>query len=160
MAEHHEFKSQHFLKEIEQAVQVANREILSQRLPSMTKENILPLAISVARLRGQYLAEAFKIAESDGGDAPTSDEISSLKENWQMRQDARLMTVCTSLENDMNNCNSTAKRRSASEPHNDNAKTRKKREELSISAAKSIKKEKVESLHMIYNNQKLLIRYI
>jgi hypothetical protein len=89
MAEHHEFKSQHFLKEIEQAVQVANREILSQRLPSMTKENILPLAISVARLRGQYLAEAFKIAESDGGDAPTSDEISSLKKFREMYEEAR-----------------------------------------------------------------------
>lgn len=31
------------------------------------------------------------------------DEISSLKENWQMRQDFRLMEVCVSLENDMNN---------------------------------------------------------
>lgn len=31
------------------------------------------------------------------------DEISSLKDNWQMRQDARLMAVCESLENDLNN---------------------------------------------------------
>ena len=31
------------------------------------------------------------------------DEISILKENWQLRQDTRLMTVCRSLENDMNN---------------------------------------------------------
>jgi hypothetical protein len=31
------------------------------------------------------------------------DEISSLKDNWQMRQDTRLMTVCSSLENDLNN---------------------------------------------------------
>ena len=31
------------------------------------------------------------------------DEISSLKENWQMRQDSRLMNVCSSLENDLNN---------------------------------------------------------
>ena len=31
------------------------------------------------------------------------DEISSLKENWQMRQDGRLMNVCSSLENDLNN---------------------------------------------------------
>jgi len=48
------------------------------------------------------------------------------------------------IEQDMNNCNSTAKRRSASEPHNDNAKTRKKREELSVSACKCIKKETVK----------------
>ena len=45
------------------------------------------------------------------------------------------------IEKDMNNRNSTAKRK---EIIVDNSKTRKKREELSISATKSIKKEKVE----------------
>jgi hypothetical protein len=47
------------------------------------------------------------------------------------------------IEKDMNNRNSTSKRK---EPNveNTNTKTRKKREELSISATKSIKKEKVE----------------
>lgn len=45
------------------------------------------------------------------------------------------------IENDMNNRNSTSKRK---ELIIDNSKTRKKREELSISASKSIKKEKVE----------------
>ena len=45
------------------------------------------------------------------------------------------------IEKDMNNRNSTSKRKEVS---NDNAKTRKKREELSVSATKSIKKEEVE----------------
>lgn len=45
------------------------------------------------------------------------------------------------IEKDMNNRNSTSKRK---ETITDNSKTRKKREELSISASKSIKKEKVE----------------
>jgi hypothetical protein len=45
------------------------------------------------------------------------------------------------IEKDMNNRNSTSKRK---EPVIDNSKTRKKREELSISATKSIKKEEVE----------------
>ena len=45
------------------------------------------------------------------------------------------------IEKDMNNRNSTSKRK---ESVSDNSKTRKKREELSISASKSIKKEKVE----------------
>ena len=48
------------------------------------------------------------------------------------------------IEQDMNNCNSTAKRRTIYESPNDNAKTRKKREELSISACKCIKKETVK----------------
>lgn len=46
----------------------------------------------------------------------------------------------STIENDMNNRNSTAKKRDLS----DKNKTRKKREELSVSATKSIKKEKVE----------------
>ena len=45
------------------------------------------------------------------------------------------------IEKDMNNRNSTSKRKEAAL---DNTKTRKKREELSISATKSIKKEEVE----------------
>ena len=45
------------------------------------------------------------------------------------------------IEADMNNRNSTSKRK---EPVIDNSKTRKKREELSVSATKSIKKEEVE----------------
>ena len=45
------------------------------------------------------------------------------------------------IEKDMNNRNSTSKRK---ETIVDNSKTRKKREELSVSATKSIKKEKVE----------------
>ena len=47
------------------------------------------------------------------------------------------------IEKDMNNRNSTSKRKETPIESN-NSKTRKKREELSISATKSIKKEKVE----------------
>ena len=47
------------------------------------------------------------------------------------------------IEKDMNNRNSTSKRKELL-LITDNSKTRKKREELSVSATKSIKKEKVE----------------
>ena len=51
------------------------------------------------------------------------------------------------IEKDMNTHNSTSKRKELSIDNNstsNNTKTRKKREELSVSATKSIKKEKVE----------------
>jgi phage antirepressor YoqD-like protein len=48
-----------------------------------------------------------------------------------------------SIEKDMNNRNSTSKRKETI-TDGGNTKTRKKREELSVSATKSIKKEKVE----------------
>ncbi len=47
------------------------------------------------------------------------------------------------IETDMNNRNSTAKKKDASDT-SDNKKTRKKREELSVSAVKCIKKETVK----------------
>ena len=47
------------------------------------------------------------------------------------------------IEKDMNSRNSTSKRKELI-VENSNCKTRKKREELSVSATKSIKKEKVE----------------
>ena len=90
MPQDSEIRSQHFLKEMEQAIQVANREILSQRLPPITKENILPLAISVARLRSQYLNEAFKIAEAEAGKAPKEEEIKALRFHREMYEEARL----------------------------------------------------------------------
>jgi hypothetical protein len=49
----------------------------------------------------------------------------------------------SAIENDMNSRNSTSKRKMALDG-SDNAKTRKKREELSVSACKCIKKEEVE----------------
>lgn len=48
------------------------------------------------------------------------------------------------IEDDMNSNNSTSKRRSPTDYSTDNTKTRKKREELSVSACKCIKKETVK----------------
>lgn len=90
MPQDFEIRSQHFLKEMEQAIQVANQEILSKRLPPITKENILPLAVSVAMLRSQYLTEAFKIAKTNAGEAPKEEEIKALRFHREMYEEARL----------------------------------------------------------------------
>lgn len=49
----------------------------------------------------------------------------------------------TTIENDMNNRNSSSKKRNPTD-NTDNTKTRKRREELSVSACKCIKKETVK----------------
>lgn len=49
----------------------------------------------------------------------------------------------TTIENDMNNRNSSSKKRNPNDS-TDNTKTRKRREELSVSACKCIKKETVK----------------
>jgi hypothetical protein len=48
------------------------------------------------------------------------------------------------IENDMNARNSTSKNKKSLDSQDDNSKTRKKREELSVSACKCIKKETVK----------------
>ena len=89
MVQDDDVRRQHFLKEIEQLVQVSNREVLNQRIPPLTRENILPLTVSVARLRGNYLAEAFRVAEADAGKAPALTEIQALKTHRETYEEAK-----------------------------------------------------------------------
>lgn len=79
----------HFLKEIEQAIRVANCEVLAQRLQPINKDAILPLAVSVARLRGDYLAAAFRLAGTDQGEALKAEEIAELKAHRKAYEEAR-----------------------------------------------------------------------
>ncbi len=43
------------IEEIEMAIRAANREILGQKLPNLNKEGFYRLAVSVAKLRAEYL---------------------------------------------------------------------------------------------------------
>ncbi|MBI1986520.1 MAG: hypothetical protein HYW28_09880 [Rhodospirillales bacterium] len=89
MRQSHDSKHAHFLKEIEQAIRLANCEVLGNRLKPITKDTILPLAVSVAKLRGDYLAEAFRLASSDKGRAFKDEEINGLKKYRQSYEEAR-----------------------------------------------------------------------
>lgn len=89
MRQSHDSKHAHFLKEIEQAIRIANCEVLGERLKPITKDTILPLAVSVARLRGNYLAEAFRLAGADKGQALKDGDITSLKKHRQSYEEAR-----------------------------------------------------------------------
>ncbi len=79
----------HFLKEIEQAIRVANCEVLGKRLKPINKDTILPLAVSVAKLRSDYLAEAFRLAGADKGQALKEDEVALLKKHRLAYEEAR-----------------------------------------------------------------------
>ncbi len=78
MPKSHDSKNVHFLKEIEQAIRVANCEVLGNLLRPINKDTILPLAVSVAKLRGDYLAAAFRLA-ADKGKALKEEEVAALK---------------------------------------------------------------------------------
>lgn len=89
MAQSHDSKNAHFLKEIEQAIRLANCEVLGEILRPINRDTILPLAVSVAKLRGVYLAEAFRLAGADKGKELMPDEIEELKKHRRAYEEAR-----------------------------------------------------------------------
>ena len=82
-------RQRRFLLQVEQGIQLANREIIHQRIPHLTSESILPFAISVARLRARYLEAAFRFSEKEHGDPLDESEIASLRQSREMYEEAR-----------------------------------------------------------------------
>jgi hypothetical protein len=82
-------KRQRLLMQIEQAIMVANREIMRGRIPPMTVESVMPFAVSVARLRGRYLEAAYKFAENEQGDALADSEVKALRKHQEKYEVAR-----------------------------------------------------------------------
>ena len=82
-------KQQRFLLEIEQGIREANREVIHERIPPITAENLLPFAVSVARLRARYLEAAFKFAGKAGGDPINDDEVADMRLQRQTYEEAR-----------------------------------------------------------------------
>jgi hypothetical protein len=61
----HEQNRQRFLLESGQLIRDANRKIIHERIPKLTKDSILAFAITVARLRARYLEAAFLLSSLD-----------------------------------------------------------------------------------------------
>ena len=78
-----------FKRDMDQAIAVANREIIHPLIPDINRDSVLPLVLSVARLRGRYLQAAFDIAAKDHGDAPDQSEIEELRHHREMYEEAR-----------------------------------------------------------------------
>ncbi|MEL0106082.1 MAG: hypothetical protein VW802_03960 [Rhodospirillaceae bacterium] len=73
-----------FHLQMEQAIAMANREVMkSAKLPPVNQDSVLPLAISVARLRSEYLKEALMIGSSGGNDSPVEAELIKLGKHRQ-----------------------------------------------------------------------------
>ena len=82
-------KQRSFLIEIEQGIRLANQEVIHQRIPPITSENLLPFAVSVARLRARYLEVAFRFAEKENADALDVSEVAELRQQRLMYEEAR-----------------------------------------------------------------------
>ena len=78
-----------FMIETEQAIRLANNEVIHQRIPPLTRDQVVSFAITVARLRARYLEAAFKISEKSQSEPMGDAEITSLERQRKSYEEAR-----------------------------------------------------------------------
>ena len=70
----------HFMKEIESAIMVANREVIHQHIPPLSKDSVLGFAVSVSRVRAEYLkAVLVESHKREGGFSETAAKALKVK---------------------------------------------------------------------------------
>lgn len=74
-----------FLEEVEMAIRAANQEIIGHSLPHLDREAFIRLAVSVARLRADYLAALLDMDWS----APGETSFLDLRRRREMYEEAR-----------------------------------------------------------------------
>ncbi len=75
-----------FLLESEQFIRDSNRKIIREHIPKFTKESILALALTVARLRARYLKATFCLSTLDQNklsDEHSFDELRRCREFYE-----------------------------------------------------------------------------
>ncbi|MEX2449322.1 MAG: hypothetical protein WD407_00535 [Rhodospirillales bacterium] len=70
-----------FRMEIEQAITLANREVMNKILPPVNRKTVLPFAVAVARLRGEYIKAAFALGAAGRSEAPVEAELKALRKH-------------------------------------------------------------------------------
>lgn len=81
---------QRVLKEIEEGIRVANREIIHESIPELSRDSLLAFSVAVGRLRAAYLKEAFQMCVAEPSKEPDSEGIRSLREKRELFDEARL----------------------------------------------------------------------
>ena len=82
-------RQKRFLGELEQGIRFANRQIIHTLIPALNKDLFLSFAVSVGRLRAEYLAASFKLATLGGSNPPAKAQIEDLRVKRLMFEEAR-----------------------------------------------------------------------
>ncbi|AUG55069.1 hypothetical protein [Thalassospira marina] len=69
-----------FRMALEHVIREINHEVISPAIPDLTVDEILPLMVSVARSRAEYLRYAFKLAGDGKSNHPTEAEVQKLRQ--------------------------------------------------------------------------------
>jgi len=74
-----------FLEEVEMAVRAANQEIIGQRIPHLDRKAFFRLAVSVARLRADYLKAVMSLEWDHAG----PDGVTEIQNRRRVFEEAR-----------------------------------------------------------------------
>jgi hypothetical protein len=85
-----------FMMGMEHVLREINHEIISPAIPNMSVENVVPLMITVARLRAEYLKFAFHLCDDRNEEHPTTEELAKLKHLRERFQE--MLAVAKELE--------------------------------------------------------------
>lgn len=69
----------HLLSELKTFMAQADKEAISGTLGDIDPDKCLRITVTVARMRAHYLAKAVQLAEYDGHNLPSEEDISSLR---------------------------------------------------------------------------------
>jgi len=84
-------KNTRFLKEIEHKIRLANNRVIHQEVAPITSERMLSFADAIAKLRAEYIQEAFIFADMDHADDAEIAEIEKLdicRRRFEVARDA------------------------------------------------------------------------
>lgn len=84
----------HFVSEVEQAIRLANHEVLNPLVSPLTEKKIINVAVHVAKRRAAYLSAALDLAKSSS-EQPSGEELRILRLEYEESRDAfsELMTT-------------------------------------------------------------------
>ncbi len=87
-------KHQYFSQSIEQAIRMANREVLHPIVDPLTQAKILSVAVEVAKRRGHYIDATLKLGKV-GETPPSGEELRKFRIEFEEARDGftALMTV-------------------------------------------------------------------
>jgi hypothetical protein len=80
---------QRYFTETEQGIRVANQEVIHGKIPQLDQERAFAFAVTVARLRADYLEAALDLCGKAGSELPDAAAMESLRQKREIFEEAR-----------------------------------------------------------------------
>ena len=95
-------RHQHFAVSIEQALRVANKEVINPVAGVLTTDRVVAVAVEVAKRRAAYIAATLRLGE-DGAQHPSGEELANLRKEYEEGREA-FSALMTSIERGYVDC--------------------------------------------------------